>query len=189
MSTFTKQRHTETDSRLGVPEGGRGGRVESGAGLSRGKLAYTGWRNNAALLYSAGSRVQYPVTNRMKQNTRVWLSHCSVRQQLNTALTQRCFRNTFEKNKAAETLTCRCLCGHTFSNHFCQYWYCCSVAKSGPTLHDPMDGSTPGLPVHRQVPELTQTHIHHVGDAIQPSHPLSSPSPAFILSQHQGLFQ
>lgn len=129
---------------LGFPRGGVGGRVESGAGISRGKLAYTGWRNNAALLYSTGSRVQCPVTNHMKQNTRVWLSHCSVRQQLNTALTQRCFRNTFEKNKAAETLTCRCLCGHTFSNHFCQYWYCRSVAKSGPTLHDPMDGSLPG---------------------------------------------
>ena len=55
---------------------------------------------------------------------------------------------------------------------------------------DPMDRSTPGLPVHHQLPEFTQTHIHRVGDAIQPSHPLSSPSPpAFNLSQHQGLFQ
>jgi len=53
-----------------------------------------------------------------------------------------------------------------------------------------MDCSTPGLPVHHQLPELTQTHVHLVGDAIQPSHPLSSPSPpAFNLSQHQGLFQ
>ena len=52
-----------------------------------------------------------------------------------------------------------------------------------------MDGSTPGLPVHHQLPELTQTHVHRVGDAIQPCHPLLSPSPlAFNLSWHQGLF-
>ena len=57
-------------------------------------------------------------------------------------------------------------------------------------LCDPVDCSTPGLPVHHQLPELTQTHVHWVNDAIQSSHPLSSPSPpAFNLSQHQGLFQ
>ena len=65
-----------------------------------------------------------------------------------------------------------------------------SVAQSCLTLCDPMDCSTPGLPVHHQLPELTQTHVHRVGDAIQPSHPLLSPSrPAFSLSQHQGLFK
>ena len=65
-----------------------------------------------------------------------------------------------------------------------------SVAQSYPTLCDPMDCSTPGLPVYHQLPELAQTHVHRVGDAIQPSHPLSSPSPpAFNLFQHQGLFQ
>ena len=54
----------------------------------------------------------------------------------------------------------------------------------------PMDCRTPGLPVHHQLPELAQTHVHRVGDAIEPSHPLSSPSPpAFNLSQYQGLFQ
>ena len=59
-----------------------------------------------------------------------------------------------------------------------------------PTLCDPMDCSTPGLPVHHQLPEFTQTHVHWVSDAIQPSHPLSSPSPpSFNLSQHQGLFK
>ena len=57
-------------------------------------------------------------------------------------------------------------------------------------LCDPMDCSTPGLPVHHQLPELTQTHVHWVGDAIQLSHPLLSPSPsAFNLSQHHSLFQ
>ena len=65
-----------------------------------------------------------------------------------------------------------------------------SVTQSCTILCDPMDCSTPGLPIHHQLPEFTQTHVHRVGDAIQPSHPLSSPSPpAFNLSQHQGLFQ
>ena len=64
------------------------------------------------------------------------------------------------------------------------------VAQSCPTLCDPMNQSTPGLPVHDQLPEFTQTHVHRVGDAIQPSHPLSSPSPpAPNPSQHQGIFQ
>ena len=65
-----------------------------------------------------------------------------------------------------------------------------SVAQSYPTLCDPMNHSTPGLPVHHQLLEFTQTHVHRVSDAIQPSHPLSSPSsPAPNPSQHQGLFQ
>ena len=65
-----------------------------------------------------------------------------------------------------------------------------SVAQSCPTLCDPTDWSMPGFTVHHQLLELTQTHVHWVGDPIQPSHPLSSPSPsAFDLSQHQGLFQ
>ena len=65
-----------------------------------------------------------------------------------------------------------------------------SVAQSCPTLCDPMNRSTPGLPVHHQLPEFTQTHVHRVSDAIQPSHPLSSPSPpASNPSQHQNLFQ
>ena len=65
-----------------------------------------------------------------------------------------------------------------------------SVAQSCPTLWDAINHSTPGLPVYHQFPEFTQTHVHWVGDAIQPSHPLSSPSsPAPNPSQHQGLFQ
>ena len=65
-----------------------------------------------------------------------------------------------------------------------------SVTQSCPTPCDPMNRSTPGLPVHHQLPEYTQTHIHHLGDAIQPSHPLLSPSPpAPNPSQHQSLFQ
>ena len=65
-----------------------------------------------------------------------------------------------------------------------------SIAHSCPTPCDPMNLSTPGLPVHHQLPEFTQTHVHRVSDAIQLSHPLSSPSPPSPNpSQHQGLFQ
>ena len=67
---------------------------------------------------------------------------------------------------------------------------CCSVAKSCLTLCDPMDCSMPGFPVLHHLLEFAQTHVHWVSDAIQPSRPLSCPSPpAFNLSQHQGLFQ
>ena len=69
-------------------------------------------------------------------------------------------------------------------NHFS------SITQSSPNLCDPMDCSMPGLPVHHQLPEFTQTHVHWIGGNIQPSHPLLSPSPpAFNLPQHQGLFQ
>ena len=65
-----------------------------------------------------------------------------------------------------------------------------SVAQSCPTLCNPMNCSTPGLPVHHHLLEFTQTHVHQVGDAIQPTHPLSSPfPPAPYPSQHQSLFQ
>ena len=65
-----------------------------------------------------------------------------------------------------------------------------SDTQSCPTLCDPMNRSTPGLPVHHKLPEFTQTHVHRVSDAIQPSHPFSSPSlPAPSPSQHQSLFQ
>ena len=65
-----------------------------------------------------------------------------------------------------------------------------SVTQSCLTLFDPKDCSLPGFPVHHQLLEFAQTHVHQLGDAIQPSHPLSSPSPpAFNLSQHQGIFQ
>ena len=74
---------------------------------------------------------------------------------------------------------------------YCGMWYkFSSVAQSCPTLCDPMNCSMPGLPVHHQLLEFTQTHAHRVGDPIQPSHPLVSPfPPALNPSQHQGLFQ
>ena len=65
----------------------------------------------------------------------------------------------------------------------------CSVAQLCPTLCDSMDCSTPGFPVHHHLPEFAQSHVHRVGDAIQPSHPLSPPAPpAFSLFQLRGLF-
>ena len=71
-----------------------------------------------------------------------------------------------------------------------KYFQFSSVNQSCLTLCDPMDRSTPGLPVHHQLLEFTQTHVHRVGDPIQPSHPLSSPSPpAPNPFQHQSLFQ
>ena len=75
----------------------------------------------------------------------------------------------------------------TFTLHIIQF---SSVTQSYPTLCDPKNRSTPGLPVYRQLPEFTQTHVHQVSDAIQPSHPLLSPSPpAPNPSQKQSLFQ
>ena len=83
-----------------------------------------------------------------------------------------------------------CFCISTLINKIESTNHFSSVAQSCPTLCYPMNRSTPGLPVHHQLPEFTQTHVHRVGDAIQPSHPLSSPSPpAPNPSQHHGLFQ
>ena len=82
-----------------------------------------------------------------------------------------------------------------YSLLFCSLSHCVSsvqfssVTLSCPTFCDPVDCSTPGLPVHHQLPEFTQNHFPPVGDGIQPSHPLSSTSPALNLSQHQGLFK
>ena len=77
---------------------------------------------------------------------------------------------------------------HTHPPRFSSVQFC-SVAQSFLTLCNPMDCIMPGVSVHHQLPELAQTHVHQVSDAIQPSHPLSSPSPIFNLSQHQGLSQ
>ena len=80
------------------------------------------------------------------------------------------------------------LLAFTYSLYSCVQFS--SVAQSCPTLCDPIDSSMPGFPVHHQLLEFSQTHVHRVSDAIQPSHPLSSPSPpAPNPSQHQSLFQ
>ena len=87
--------------------------------------------------------------------------------------------------------TVKCLCvAHNLNPVWFWEHQFSSVAQSCPALCDPMNRSTPGLPVHHQIPEFTHTHVHRVSDAIQPSHPLSSPSPpAPNPSQHQSLFQ
>ena len=82
-----------------------------------------------------------------------------------------------------------CITGNLIINNMTCPVQFSSVVLLCPTLCNPMDRSTPGLPVHHQLPEFTQTHVHWVSEAIQPCHPLSSPSPAFNLSQHQGLSQ
>ena len=79
------------------------------------------------------------------------------------------------------------VCGQ-FWNLTGQYQFS-SVTQSCPTLYNPVNHIMPGLPVYHQLPESTPTHVHRVGDAIKPSHPLSSPSPALNLSQHHGLFK
>ena len=82
------------------------------------------------------------------------------------------------------------LCASLLTNNDFPLLCCCSVIKSCLTLCDPTDCSMPSFPVLHCLPESTHIHVHQVGDAIQPSHPLSSPSPPiFNLSQHQGLFQ
>ena len=91
-------------------------------------------------------------------------------------------------NMNARTLRI-CFCLFAFAV-FSAYNQFISVAQLCPTLCDAMNCSTPGLPVHHQLPEFTQTHVHQVSEAIQPSHSLSFPSPpTFNLSQHQGHFQ
>ena len=120
-----------------------------------------------------------------------------------------CVRHCIWHMSASYTLTAtlwnrHCSCPHLFHRkyfilflnwnivalHCCVSFSVSSGAQSCPILCHPMDCSMPGLPVHRQLPEITQTYVHWVSDAIQPSHPLSSPSPpAFNLSWHHGLFQ
>ena len=85
--------------------------------------------------------------------------------------------------------SCNSLVSLLSKEHFSSVQFS-SGTQSCPTLGDPMNRSTPGLPIHHQLPEFTQTHVHQVSDVIQPSHPLSSPSPpAPNPSQHQSLFQ
>ena len=105
---------------------------------------------------------------------------------------KRCWRNytSFYHHMSPRT---EILPGIWRATFFLTFWssiYFSSVTQSCPTFWIPMDCSSPGLPVHHQHVEFTQTHVHWVSDAIQLSHPLSSPSPpTFNLSQHQGLFQ
>ena len=106
---------------------------------------------------------------------------------------ERCLQCSFEREM--QSTICFCINVYIYiSMNIYIYRYTSdqirSVAQLCPTLCDPLTRSTPGLPVHHKLPEFTQTHVHRVNDAIQPSHPLSSPSPlASNPSQHQSLSQ
>ena len=100
---------------------------------------------------------------------------------------QNCILENISETPRTEVLICNAPRPDVVPPHAVQF---SSVGQSCPTLCDPMNCNTPGLPVHHQLLEFTQTHVRRVGDAIQPSHPLSSPSPpAPNPSQHQSLFQ
>ena len=99
-----------------------------------------------------------------------------------------CLEENNERNKILVRYLTKC--ESMRRNKFKKWHQFSSVAESCMTLCYPMDCSMPGFHVHHQLPELTQIHVHRISDAIQPPHPLSSPSPpTFNLSQHQGLFQ
>ena len=109
----------------------------------------------------------------------VWLRSIIENTHIQPSLATSCRANTQIPSLTLEPRTTVIL-GH----------WCCSITNSCLTLCDPMDYSIPGFPVHQQLPELAQTHVHQVDHAIQPSHPLSSPSlPSFNLSQLMGLPQ
>ena len=112
----------------------------------------------------------------------VWVLLCILWKQLQVCRRLACSLNLL--------MVCSTICDSVsvvYSSYTIQF---SSVAQLYLTHCDPMNHSTPGLPIHHQLPESTQTHVHCVGDAIQPSHPLSSPSlPALNLSQHQSLFK
>ena len=117
----------------------------------------------------------------MLHNRKNWIYLCLCK-----LICSKCFTNTLQQIKGGQhsdnTVNAVFIFHLEISVQFS------SVAQSCPTLCNPMNHSTPGFPVHYQLQEFTQTHIHWVGDDIQPSHPLSSPSPpAFNLSQHQVL--
>ena len=129
----------------------------------------------------------------LKKNTKI-ISSLPEKEEgkLPNSLCIQCYLNNqmnkdITRNINYRSITLMSMNAKLFTSHSVQFN---SVAQSCSNLCDPMNRSTPGLPVHHHLPEFTQTHVHRVRDAIQPSHPLSSPSPlALNLSQHQRLFQ
>ena len=105
----------------------------------------------------------------------------------NVFLDSRCYQMFFLSDRPIWLILEKIFVKHSILKN---YWFGSVQLFSCVWLCEPMDCSAPGFPVHHQLPELSQTHVHRVGDAIQPSHPLSYLiSPAFNLSQHQGIFQ
>ena len=119
-----------------------------------------------------------------------WMSPCWVMEILVFLFLEHCYNMQLKpkRRKLFEVISFYDLLGRSATRSALVQFS--SVTQSWPTLWDPMNDSMPGLPVHHQLPEFTQTHVHWVSNAIQPSHPLSSPSPpAPNPSQHQSLFQ
>ena len=147
---------------------GVGGGMQREVQVSRCKWLLVEWINNKALLRSTQNSDQYPIEkSRWLINTWKDAQHHSLLEECKSKL-QWGINSHWSEFSSVELS---------------------SVAQSCLTLCDPMNRSTPGLPVHHQLLEFTQTHVYRVSDVIQPSHPLSSPSPAPNLSQHQSLFQ
>ena len=139
------------------------------ASISAGRLEFLIWRP----LVSRGSVIL---------QRSIWCSTVQFNSDTNSQL----FSLKVQFHKTAPTLGTHCKFQPGGMHLLIQF----SSVQSCPTLCDPMNHTTPGLPVHHQLLEFTQTHMHQVGNAIQPSHPLSSPSPpAPNPSQHQSLFQ
>ena len=128
-------------------------------------------------LWSTGRRVRHDWSDWAQQtaqhSTRSLRNRICIEEMINPSLLYQCLLTL----ELVFSVSHYIFLGYQFSSVAC-VWLC-----------SPMSCTTPGFPVHHQLPELVQTHVHWVGDAIQPSHPLSSPSPAFNLSQHRGLFQ
>ena len=178
----------EEGAREGL-EGGRHGPQRLRAG---GRLLFWGrraamagswaWRGSQAALSAcrvdnrlAGLRVQRSA-GRLLRPPLVWVVSAQDECGFGKAFTTRQFRKPYDTSQSTKHLAIDLNLGFALFS---------SVAQLCPTLCDPMDSSTPGLPVRHQLPEFTQTHAHWVGDAIQPSHPLSSPSPpAFIVNNN-----
>ena len=122
-----------------------------------------------------------------------WLTHTHTRYFINRkTITSIAFENfsIYVRNGVFPAISTDKDMSYQHTHHTTTSVQFSSVAQSCPTLCDPMNPSTPGLPVHHQLMEFIQTHVHWVSDAIQPSHPLSSPSPpAPNPSQHHSLFQ
>ena len=135
---------------------------------------------------------EHSACSHCSQTLEILLGHFALF--ISLALVYTCRHTSFEFWLGCNLYTDKrqCLLSITFYTLLspCLHIQISSVAQLCLALCDPMDCRMPGFPVHHQLPELVQTHVHRVNNAIQPSHPLSSPShPACNLSQHQGLFQ
>ena len=139
-----------------------------------------------------GNPLQYSCLENPVDRGAWWAAVCGVAQsrtwlkRLSSSSQYFCLKNSMDRGASWATVWVTKRHNWATNTHISQF---SSVTQSCPTLSNPMDCSKPGFPVHHQLLEIAQIHVHWIGDAIQPSHPLSSPSPAFNISQQEGLFQ